>query len=141
MIKMPYENEKREINVLLICYDPGLVRTEKCCLEVQGGLCVATALSNDEALVKIEKMRPDVIVGDFAGFLVQDRASGFELVRTLRSQGNKTPFIVFSYDDGKDLIDDIRELGAIGFVAKSSDISITYSMLKNRIVSIISSHG
>jgi PleD family two-component response regulator len=66
-IKMSYENEKEHFKVLLICYDPTLIGTVESCLKLQGGLCIETASSNDEALTKIKKTRPDVIVGDFTG--------------------------------------------------------------------------
>jgi DNA-binding NarL/FixJ family response regulator len=133
---MSGKDEKQEIKVLLVCYDPTVVRTVKSCLEFQGGLRIETASSNDEALVKIEKTTPDVIVGDFTGLCMHARTKGSELVKTLRSKGDVTPFIVLSYNDEKELIADVLELGAIGFVGKSGDPSMVYSNLKNCIVSI-----
>jgi DNA-binding NarL/FixJ family response regulator len=47
-----------------------------------------------------------------------------------------TPFIVLSYDDEKELIAEVLELGAIGFVGKSGNPSTIYSNLKSCIVSI-----
>lgn len=133
---MSRKNGKEEIKVLLVCYDPSIVGTEKCCLELQGGLCIETASSNDEALAKVEETTPDVIIGDFTGFMVCARAKGSELVKTLRSKGDTTPFVVFSYDDEKELVDEVRESGVIGFVEKSGDTSTVYSTLKSVIASI-----
>jgi DNA-binding NarL/FixJ family response regulator len=135
---MLHKDGKEETKVLLVCYDTSAVETEKCCLELQGGLCIETASSNDEALAKIEKTTPDVIIGDFTGGLWgRAREKGSELVKTLRSKDNTTPFIVFSFDDEKKLVDEVSEPGAIGFVGKSGDASAVYSTLKSCIVSLI----
>lgn len=131
---MSYKNGKEEIKVLMVCYDPSIAGAEKSCLELQGGLCIETASSNDEVLAKIEKTAPDVIIGDFTGFMVHARAKGTELVKTLRSKGDTTPFLVFSYDDEKELIEEVSESGVIGFVGKSGDTSTVYSTLKSCIV-------
>jgi DNA-binding NarL/FixJ family response regulator len=132
---MLHKNGK-EIKVLFVCYDPTIIESEKRCIELQGGLCVETASSNDEAVAKIEKSTPDVIVGDFTGIVGRARELGSELVRTLRSKGDITPFIVFSYDDEKRLVDEVCKSGVIGFVGKSFDPSVVYSALKSCIVSI-----
>jgi len=135
---MSYENEKREIKVLMVCYDPASVSIEECLLGGQGGLRVVTASSNNEALDTIEKTKPDVIVGDSPGFSVNGRAKIFELVKTLRSKNNQTPFIVFAYDDEKIPFQEICGLGTIRFVTKSVNAPISYSILKNQIISIAS---
>ena len=133
---MPLKNKKGEIHVLLVGYDPIVIKTEKNCLEDQGGLCVETALSNDEALAKMKETKPDVIVGDFTGISPYAAAIGFKLVRTLRSKGDTTPFILFSYDDEEELVSERCESGQIEFVEKSGDASTVFSNLKNRIVSM-----
>jgi DNA-binding NarL/FixJ family response regulator len=136
LIKMSCKDEKEKIKVLLVCYDPGVAGTAKSCLEVQGGLCIETASSNSDALAKIEKTKPDVIIGDFTGLWMHARTKGSELVNTLRSKGDMTPFIVLSYDDEKALIADVLRLAAVGFVGKSGDPSTVYSNLKNYIATI-----
>jgi len=130
-------NEKGKIKVLLVCYDPTTIQPETRCLQLQAGLYIETASSNEEALVKLEKTKPDVIVCDFTGFRVSAQADGSKLVRTLRSKGDTTPFIVFSYEeDETELIAELRELGAVGFVEKSGDPSTVFSNLKSCIVHI-----
>jgi DNA-binding NarL/FixJ family response regulator len=84
----------------------------------------------------MERTVPDVIVGDFTGFSVGAAANSSELVRTLRSEGYRTPLIVFSYDDEKELFAEVLKSGAIGFVEKSGDPSAVYSTLKSRTVSM-----
>jgi len=133
---MSNKAEKEEICALLICYDPTLVGTESLCLESQGGLCIETALSSKEAMEKIGKKKPDVIIGDFAGISVQNIAAGVAIIRSIRSKGDMTPFIVFAYDEEKELYEKVFELGAVGFVGKSSDASADYPNLKKCIASL-----
>jgi CheY-like chemotaxis protein len=130
---MSYNSEKEEIRVLLVGYDSLLIEIEKKCLELEGGLYIATASSNDEALVKIEKTTPDVIICDFDKLEIDC----FELLTNLRSKGNTTPFIAFSYDYEKEQVATAYKSGVNGFIKKSGDISEIYFALKNCILSVI----
>jgi DNA-binding NarL/FixJ family response regulator len=92
---------------------------------------VETASSTEEALVKIERAKPDIIVEDWSCM-----HAGSELVRTLRSRGDTTPFVLFAYNDEKEAVSRAYDLGTIGFVEKSGDPSTVFSNLKSRIVAI-----
>ena len=90
-----------------------------------------TASSNDEALAKTEKVKPDVIVEDWSCV-----HAGSKLAKSLRSRGDTTPFVLFAYNDEKEAISRAYDLGTIGFVEKSGDTQAVFSNLKSCIVAI-----
>ena len=87
-----------------------------------------------EALAKLEKNKPDVIVVDWS------RTVDSILVESLRSENGMTPIIVFSYGDEKELFTELCKSGTVGFVDKSGDVEKVFSSLKSCIVAIASHH-
>jgi DNA-binding NarL/FixJ family response regulator len=138
LIEMPQKKEKEKIHVLFVCRDLGLIEAEKSCLEHQGGLWIETAVSNDEALTKLERTKPDVIIGDWSS--AHDNSEARALVEALRSEGDMTPIVVFAYDDEKELFAQLCRAGTVGFVGKSGDPARVYSSLKSCIVAITAHH-
>jgi len=135
MRRMKSEKDKAgnpTIAVLLVQGLPDLLALTKKCLLIQGDVVVETALSADEAFTKMEKTKPDVIVCD----LSFPSENNFHFLKRLREKGNDTPFISFAYDDEKDLVLKSLDLGANGFVFKSSDAAGVYEGLKKLIVTL-----
>ena len=125
-------HKKRKISVLLVDYDKISLEITKECLNLQADIHIETATSNDEALEKMEKLKPDVIVCDLQSCL----PSGCELLKSLRDKGNKTPFIIFTFGVEKELPVRVYQLGADGFVEKFGNPEVVYQNLKRCIMSV-----
>lgn len=127
---MNLNDQERRISVLLVDDDQAFARIAKECLVLQGGLCVETAFSSHEALSKIEKIAPDVIVYSF-----QMRGENpFAFLKELRDKGIAAPFICLIGNDEMDLTLKACHLGANGFVKKYEDPSIVYPELKRLVM-------
>ncbi len=81
------------------------------------GFAVDTAHSGDEAIEKLEKNRPDVIILD----LNMPGISGVELLRAIRAVPlfQHVPVIIFSSGYIRTLVDEARQLGINKILAKS----------------------
>ncbi len=132
---MSIMHEKTTIKALLVCYDALLLRSEKKCIEIQGDLCIETALSNKEAFDKLEKESFDVIIAYIDSF----STSGCLLLKSLRQKGNRVPCIAFSLDDEKRLTAEMRASGATNFVNRNGEPSVVFPALKSCIISIVKS--
>jgi DNA-binding NtrC family response regulator len=126
------QKKAKEIHVLLVGRDPHLIKAEKSCLEQQGGLHVETALLSDDASAILGEIKPEVIIVDWPW-----NRAGSELVGALRSKGDMTPIIIFSYDNTKQLLAELCKSGTIDFIDKSGDPETVYPNLKSYIVTII----
>ena len=127
-----HKSAKTDINILLVDDDSDFLESAKGCLELEGNYDIETALSSSEALEKMEKKTPDVIVCD----IQMPVTNGFEFLKMLRDNGNSTPFIVFTMTDKKELALQAFHLGANGFIGKYGDPSLVYSHLKKCIESV-----
>ncbi len=81
------------------------------------GFAVDTAHSGDEAIEKLEKNRPDVIILDLNMLGI----SGVELLRAIRAVPlfQHVPVIIFSSGYIRTLVDEARQLGINKILAKS----------------------
>jgi DNA-binding NtrC family response regulator len=129
---MQKANRKRQTKVLLVDCDLNLLRVSRECLRLQGDIDVETALSSDEALEKLKKLKPDVIISD----IQLPGTDDFAFLKTLRDKGVTTPFIVFSMNNTMEMDLKAHHFGANGFIAKYGDPSIVYSLLKKCILSL-----
>lgn len=78
---------------------------------------VGTAGSARDAFALAEQKQPDVVLLDFH---LPD-ADGMHVVNTLVRAGKNAKVIVFSADDGPDLIDRVLRAGASAFITKRID--------------------
>jgi len=103
---------------LLLVDDHPVVRTGYRHLLEQGGdmTVVAQADSVDEAFGLFGVHAPDITVTDLA----MPGCSGLELIRRLRERDAQARTLVFSMHDTNMLVNRALELGALGFVSKSS---------------------
>jgi CheY-like chemotaxis protein len=109
--------EKVIKKVLIIEDDPDTTKLITYTLEEQGFNCVAadTALSG---LQKVKTHQPDLILLD----LMLPKMSGFGFMRLLQRQmgSKKIPVVVLSVLNDQDIAQETFNLGAVGYLGKSS---------------------
>lgn len=86
----------------------------------------AETLTQAKNLLAIENAAPDLIVLD----VNLPDASGPEAIECLRSDWNNFPVVVMSACDDWELAADFLKAGALGFIPKSSNVSIMVTALK-----------
>lgn len=123
---MQTSNEKKQTKILFVDDNAEFLKSAKECLKLQGSFDIELALSADEAMRKMRNNKPDVIVCD----IQMPMTNGFEFLRTLRENGNKIPFIVFTVTEDKETALKAFNLGANGFVGKSGDPKVVFSTLQ-----------
>ena len=118
--------------------DSSMVRNAiKSTLESVGGFSiVGGAADGVEGLEQIEKQRPDVVLLD----IEMPRMDGLEMLRTMRSEGNRVPVVMFSSrtERGAKATTDALLLGAKDFVfkpggARMSDIQAGENVIRDQI--------
>lgn len=105
------------IRLLLVDDHPVVRAGYRHLLEQDGDMVVvAQAASVDEASALFSLHAPDVTVTD----LSMPGSSGLELIRRLRERDAQARVLVFSMHDSDRLVRRALDLGALGFVSKSS---------------------
>ncbi|MGH1375357.1 MAG: response regulator [Alphaproteobacteria bacterium] len=110
---------------ILVVEDNDFVRMQLCKFIEDDGFGIVEAKNGEEALVAIND--------DIALAIVDVRMEplgGFEFVRTIRGDENKTPIIIVTGDDNHDLLSEASRLG-IGAVLRKP-------VQKERLIKIIS---
>jgi PAS domain S-box-containing protein len=120
-------NEK--IRVLHVDDDPAFLKMSKQCLEIDPQLHVETAVSVDEALVKLKMGDYDLIVSDYQ----MPAKDGLELLRQLRESGDKTPFIMFTGKGMEEVAIEALNLGANQYLNKIGPTETVYTELAHSI--------
>ena len=133
-IKYAMCNDKRAslISVLMVDHSGSFLRTAKECLAIEGGLKIETALSVEEAIVKLRQKKTDVIVSEIIPSDVK-----FEFLKAFQDENKSTPIIVFTIEEESSFADEARKMGASGFVEKYGNPSQVFSTLKKCIVSVV----
>jgi len=80
---------------------------------------VGTAATVSQAAVRLEELRPDVVIADLQ---LQD-GTGLDIVRQVRKHSDRTGVIVLTMHSGDDQIFAAMEAGASGFVGKDAPSS------------------
>ena len=124
--RMKSHNRSEQIRVLFVDDNVDFLKSAKQCLKLHGSYEVESASSVDEALEKMKKSKPDVIICD----LKMPMKNGFQLLKMLRENDNNIPFIVFSVIEDKEEALRAFRLGANGFVGKSGKPETVYSTLQ-----------
>jgi len=105
------------INVLVVDDNESFLDASCALLRREGLEVLGVASTSDEAVWRVEDLRPDVVLVDvnLAG------ESGFDLARRLvqADQGRQSMVILMSTQAAADLADLIAESPATGFLAKS----------------------
>ena len=132
---MQNSNKKEKTKILFVDDDVEFLKSAKQCLKLQSNFDIESAFSADEAMEKMRKKRPDVIVCD----IQMPLTDGFEFLKTLRENDKEVPFIVFTVTEDKETALKAFNLGANGFVGKSGDPEVVFSTLQRCIEKSINS--
>jgi two-component system, cell cycle response regulator DivK len=93
------------------------------------GYQIDTALTADEAFMRIERQVPDLILLD----LLMPKVSGFDFLEKLRQDPKtlETPVIVVSALTDDDNIQKIKKFGTVDFLKKPIDIQYLVDLVKD----------
>lgn len=84
------------------------------------GINFVLATSTEEALDKLNRQHFDLIISDMGR--PPDPQAGYTLLDTLRSSGNRTPFIIYAGSRAPEYIAEARRRGAIGCANNPGDL-------------------
>ena len=132
---MQDSNKREPIKVLFVDDDEEFLKSAKQCLKLQGNFDIESASSVDETMEKMKKKKPDAIVCD----IQMPLTDGFEFLKALRDSNYNVPFIVFTVAEDKETAIKAFNLGANGFVGKSSDPKVVFSTLQRCIEKAVNS--
>jgi DNA-binding NarL/FixJ family response regulator len=76
---------------------------------------IAEACNGEEAVQKIEKLRPDLVLLDLGLPIL----NGFEVARIIHGTAPQSKIIFVSQESSADVVDEALSLGAYGYVLKS----------------------
>jgi DNA-binding response OmpR family regulator len=93
----------------------------------QEGFDTITTFDGLDAIQKIEKYSPDVILVD----IMLPYYSGLEIMSIVKQSNNPIPVIVTSAMSQEDVIEEALQLGADGFIAKPYDIDELMSKISD----------
>jgi DNA-binding NarL/FixJ family response regulator len=129
--------KEEPIQVLHIDDDKSFLESAKQCLNLQGDFVIESASSVDEALEKMRKKEPDVIICD----INMPGTDGLEFLKALRESGDIVPFIVFTVTGDRETALKAFNLGANGFVGKSGEPEVVFSLLKEQVEKAVNDSG
>ena len=109
-------------NILLVDDEPLLLEVTRLSLEKMGGFRITGVNDAKSALECLAGSRYDAIVSDYD----MPEMNGLDLLRTLRSSGNTTPFIIFTGKGREEVAVEAYELGADHYIQKGGDARSTY---------------
>jgi DNA-binding NarL/FixJ family response regulator len=74
------------------------------------------AAGGKEALQQVRKLSPDVVILDVSAPTL---AAGLDMAREIRKVAPKSALLIMSIDKTNHLIDEVRKIGARGFIIKA----------------------
>jgi two-component system chemotaxis response regulator CheY len=98
----------------------------KSMLETLGHSVVGEAGSAEEAIAACDKIKPEAVTLD----LSLSRGNGLEVLKGLRAKGSVSKVIVISGNSQKKVQDELRALGASGFLCKPFNLEELAAALK-----------
>lgn len=123
------------IKVLYVDDDVSFIETSKLMLlDLNSNLSIESCTSVDEAFKKISANRYDAIISDYE----MPQKSGLDLLKTLREQNNKIPFILFTGKGREEVAIEALNLGADGYHNKQGSPETVYGELTHRLVTVVS---
>src|SRR5450432_2325787 len=112
---------------ILIVDDESSQRTGLAGMVKAWGMQAETATDGGDALEKLENYPADVIVTD----LNMPRMDGYELMRTLREEGQSIPIIVVTAFGNVDTaVRTVHEMGAYWFLEKPVQANVMQTLLR-----------
>jgi PAS domain S-box-containing protein len=129
-LPMPYQSvDLTPVSLLIVDDEEDILDITKQYLMKNYSFLVDTAITGEQALSKIAENQYDAIVSDYE----MEEMSGIDLLKSLRKQGNDTPFIVFTGKGREEVVIASFENGANGYVQKGGEISSQFAELADRI--------
>jgi PAS domain S-box-containing protein len=113
------------ITVLHVDDDEDFLICSKRHLQNTGPFQVENALSVKEAMKKMAKHQFDIIISDYQ----MAEKNGLEFLRELRDNKNDVPFVLFTGDNRKDVVNEALALGAERYLNKNCNIETLYTEL------------
>jgi DNA-binding NtrC family response regulator len=92
-----------------------------------GTITIQILDSGELALEWLSRTPADVIVSDYN---MPRGMNGIMLLQKLYSQGNRTPFILFTSEDSCDLKQEAYRNGAFSFISKASERNPIYQLIR-----------
>jgi PAS domain S-box-containing protein len=120
--------------ILYIDDDPGLLEIGKFFLESDGAFAVDTFMSASEALDHLKSIPYDAIISDYQ----MPETDGITFLKTLRSSGNTTPFIIFTGRGREEIAIEALNSGADFYHKKGGDCNSQFVELAHKIHHAIS---
>jgi len=117
------------ISVLFVDDEPALLEITRTYLEKSGSITVETCRSALEALGILKTRKFDVIVSDYEMPLVD----GIMFLKILRTEGNDTPFLIFTGKGREHVVIDALNNGADYYLQKGGDPKAQFTELSHMI--------
>jgi PAS domain S-box-containing protein len=124
------------IQILVVDDEAELCALTKEFLERSGNLNVDTARSVKEAVLALSEKRYDAIVSDYQ-MPVED---GIHFLKSLRSAGDRTPFILFTGRGREEVVIEALNNGADSYLQKGGEPRSQYAELGHRIGMLVQRH-
>ena len=124
------------IQILVVDDEPDLCTLTKEFLEMSGDLGVDMANSVKEAVLALSKRRYDAIVSDYQ-MPVED---GIHFLKSLRTAGDRTPFILFTGRGREEVVIEALNNGADSYLQKGGEPKSQYAELAHRIGMLVRRH-
>eukprot|EP00825_Cyclidium_porcatum_P050572 TRINITY_DN9064_c0_g1_i1.p1 TRINITY_DN9064_c0_g1~~TRINITY_DN9064_c0_g1_i1.p1 ORF type:complete len:218 (-),score=11.84 TRINITY_DN9064_c0_g1_i1:19-672(-) len=119
--------------LLLIDDDPEFLNVSVHFLKDRGFWDITTTRSSKEALALIGTRTFDVIIADYE---LPPGQNSIHLLKTLKSQGNETPFIIFTGKSREEVAIEALNNGAAYYLQKGIEIEVQYAELHNMIMQL-----
>lgn len=117
------------IRILLVDDELPFLEIAKGFLELKEKFRADIVNSVDEALDLLQKNCYDAIVSDYQ----MGDNTGIDLLKAIRSQGNQTPFILFTGKGREEVVIEALNLGADFYINKGADLRSQFAELSNMI--------
>jgi PAS domain S-box-containing protein len=117
------------IRILLVDDEPALLDIARIFIERDQGLKARTCPSAFDALRLLGQERFDVIISDYE----MPAMDGIEFLKKIRSDGNKTPFIIFTGRGREQVAIEALNYGADFYLQKGGDPKSQFAELRNMV--------
>jgi PAS domain S-box-containing protein len=124
------------ISVLLVDDDPALLEITRIYLTRNKEMVLDTAQSAGEAIEKLKNKTYDVIVSDYDMPVI----SGIEFLKTIRSSGDLTPFIIFTGKGQEQVAMEAINNGADFYLIRAGDPKNEFIALSHKIRKAVEQH-
>ncbi len=122
-----------DIAILVIDDDPDFLTISRMYLKEGGFQDIATSCSSNEALEILASRSFDVIVADYD---LPPGMNSIELLKKLKSQGDTTPFIIFTGKSREEVAIEALNTGAAYYLQKGIEIEAQFAELRNMIIQL-----